>query len=326
MVFRLDTDNENEYYLIEYRSGKGWDTHIGGSGMLIYHVDRSDRPAGYSEQYKRELKASERWNPTNEVNCRPDRQCADLIEADGRQDGFPEQSSSGFSALYSDIRSIFFPLGYATVDISSASLTDIRCEDGKIWFNIHGVGSAGTPPGITNIAYEVFPDAVIISFESDRVFKGNAFLQWNRTGDQSQSIVIEPYEPGKYAALIEGLIPGNKSYEVTVCLEDGEVKGESRTISFMTRKSPAVNWPYIYMSSVTRNSDGTLPYGSRLPLRLTNSSDAEHVSWTFNGKPVTVDGDMYYKVHESGTLQAHIIWKDGSEEIIVKEIIMGKEK
>ena len=80
------------------------------------------------------------------------------------------------------------------------------------------------------------------------------------------------------------------------------------------------------MNSVARNSDGTIPSGSRLPLRLTNSSDAELISWTFNGKPVTVDGDMYYKVRESGTLKAHIIWKDGSEEVIMKEIIIGKEE
>ena len=325
-VYRLDTDIEGEYYLIECRSGKGWDSYIGGSGMLIYHIDRSDSPAGYSEYYHKELKARERWTPANEVNCRPDRQCADLIEADGRQDGFLDESASGFSALYSNIRNIFYPLDNVDASISSASMTDIRWEDGKIWFKIHDVGNADTPPGITNITYEIFPDAAIISFESDRIFNGNASVEWKRTGDQSQSIAIQPYEPGKYAVLIEGLIPDNKTYEVTMWLEDDGIKGESRSMSFMTRKSPAVNWPYIYMNSVARNSDGTIPSGSRLPLRLTNSSDAELISWTFNGKPVTVDGDMYYKVRESGTLKAHIIWKDGSEEVIMKEIIIGKEE
>ena len=44
--------------------------------------------SGYSENYGRVLKAYERWEAANEVNCRPDHQCADLLEADGRNDIF----------------------------------------------------------------------------------------------------------------------------------------------------------------------------------------------------------------------------------------------
>ena len=79
------------------------------------------------------------------------------------------------------------------------------------------------------------------------------------------------------------------------------------------------------MNGVQKNSDGTLPEGSRLPLRVYNAGEAAEITWKFNGKVITAGGDGYFTVKESGELKACIIWDDGSEEAIVKEIIIGKE-
>ena len=92
----------------------------------------------------------------------------------------------------------------------------------------------------------------------------------------------------------------------------------------MTKKAPAVTWPFIYMNGIRRNNDGSIPSGTMLPLRTYNTSDAAEISWTFDGKPVSADNTGYYEVTLSGILRAHIIWKDGSEEIIQKEIIISK--
>lgn len=332
-VYRIDTDHEDEYFLLECRSGKGWDAHIGGSGMLVYHIDRSKRSSGYSESYGHVLKASERWGYANEVNCRPDHQCADLLEADGRNDIFQYN-------IPADISGVFFPQdGVTTIlpdstpgfrfwsgSTSKAAVSDIRWEDGAIRFNISGISERLTPPGVSNVTIETFTDAAILHFESDRLFEGNAVIEWGRMGDKVQTFTTAPYAPGKYAILLEGLQPDNKTYNVTLCFEIDGRTGESRTISFMTRKSPAVSWPYIYMNGVKRNRDGTIPYGSQLPLRLSNASNAAEINWTYNDKPIYVDGDKYYKVLDNGTLKAHIIWKDGTEDTIIKEIILGKEE
>lgn len=45
---RLQTDVENEYYVLECRSNERWDSGIGGSGLLIYHVDKSNNKIGRS--------------------------------------------------------------------------------------------------------------------------------------------------------------------------------------------------------------------------------------------------------------------------------------
>ena len=333
-AYRLDTDNENEYYLIECRSGKGWDGHVGGSGMLIYHIDRSDRASGYSNLYRKNLKASERWEPANEVNCRPDHQCADLIEADGRSDHI---QSFRAGDQYQNISTIFFPQeGITSIShenfrfwsgtTGSADISDIILQDDVIRFRISNTSGSPVPPDVSDVEIETFPDAAIIRFRSEMLFDGNAIVEWGRTAGAKQSTVIQAYEPGKFAILLEDLVPDNKTYEVSICFEAEGIKGESYNISFMTRKAPDVDWPYIYMNGVARNSDGTIPHDSPLPLRVINARDAAEITWSFNGKQIAVDGDQYYRVTGNGTLKAHIIWKNGGEDTIIKEIISGKEE
>ena len=40
-VYRINTATTNEYFLLENRQRAGWDAFVPGSGMLIYHVDRT---------------------------------------------------------------------------------------------------------------------------------------------------------------------------------------------------------------------------------------------------------------------------------------------
>ena len=85
-ILRMDTDNPGEYFLFECRAASGWDQYMGtydgytGSGLLIYHMDRSNNAAGYSQTHDRILSAAQRWT-LNEVNDNPAYQCADLLEA-----------------------------------------------------------------------------------------------------------------------------------------------------------------------------------------------------------------------------------------------------
>ena len=40
-VIRIPTATPGEYYLIENRQESGWDSYIGGAGMVVYHIDKS---------------------------------------------------------------------------------------------------------------------------------------------------------------------------------------------------------------------------------------------------------------------------------------------
>lgn len=337
--YRIDTDYENEYYLLECRSEEGWDKYIGGSGMLVYHIDKSTRSAGYSESYGRDLTAAQRWNYMNEINCRPDHQCVDLIEADMRRDSFSEAEKEDYSASLKIIRGIFFPDGGANSITSDGkpgftfwsgqpaetSVTNIRKSGDDIAFNVIGYSDFEIPPAAINIKTEAFMDAAIIRFESDRAFEGDATITWGRTGNAKDTLKVSPYETGKYSITLENLTPDNKTYTVDIFFETSGITGEAVSTSFMTKKTPVVSWPFIYMNGVSKNSDGTLPEGSKLPLRVYNSGSVARITWEFNGRAIKNGGDGYFTVSESGELKARITYEDGSEETLMKEIIIGKE-
>ena len=72
-AYLIATDTEGEFFLLENRQQTGWDRALKGHGMLIYHVDRSQRIVeGYS--------ARDRWtyNMPNDVAGHP---CFRLVTA-----------------------------------------------------------------------------------------------------------------------------------------------------------------------------------------------------------------------------------------------------
>ena len=322
VVYRIDTDRNDEYYLLEYRSDDDdkWDEYIGGSGMLVYHIDKT-------------ASMIDRWFGRNTVNINASHQCADLIEADGRSDLHSDYRD--YLTRRENIEGIFFP--YSVSDNIPAegtpgfnpwdswqhkvSITGIKDRgDGTITFNVIGFAEESTPPVVKDvIEYEVFCDGAILRFGTDREHTGNAFVSFGATGKEMTDTIAAPYENGKYAVMIENLDPVT-TYTFSVHFEMDGVKGSVSSVSFMTKKQPAVSWPYLNFGSAKRNSNGTFVEGTRIPLKVNNSKGIRSISWQFNGKPISHEGDFYYTLEESGSLEAHIIMEDGQEEILVKSI------
>ncbi|MBR5835097.1 MAG: M6 family metalloprotease domain-containing protein [Bacteroidales bacterium] len=305
--YMLKTDDENIFYLFECRANKGWDSHIGGSGMLAYRIDISD--GGYVK-----------WMSKNETNIDPSDQHADLMEADGRTDSF--SSMEDFMAARKNIAGIFFPYGGKdTFEISEdISLTYIKKEGNSIRFNLVGKEDVQIPPTAVNITKDVFADAAIIGFESSYPYDGYATFAWGRSGSDKETIMVKPYDTGKYAVVLEGLEEAGKTYEIDICFSNDMFEGETKKTSVMTKRMPAALWPYIYLGSMERNSDGSFMKGSKSPLRIYGAVGAQEIRWEFNGKPISHDGDGYYRLNESGVLQATIWWEDGSVDKVMKQI------
>ena len=130
---------------------------------------------------------------------------------------------------------------------AEVKMTNIKMDGDNIKFTIVGFSDDSTPPVATNIKVETFMDAAIISFESSWEYLGDATLTWGRSGQNPDETLIKPYEPGKYALILKGLIPGNKTYTANICFHIGDIEGERRNISFMTSKKAPVDWPYIFI-------------------------------------------------------------------------------
>lgn len=310
VYYRLDTDRNAEYYLFECRSNEKWDRYIGGKGLLVYHIDK------VGERIKK-------WVLSNDLNAVQTHQCADLIEADGRKDGFADESE--FVNLTYNISGIFYPykdvtsltpdskpaLTYWSGMTSDLAITGIKWDGDNIVLNVVDSQDAMNPPTVNNYSCTAFPDGALITFEASRVFKGEAYVTWSQDGKEDNTVVVEPYQSGKYMLKLEGLKSG-KTHHVAIHFESNGAIGKTLSDSFLTKKLPAVSWPYMYITDI-----------SDIPLHIVNAADAAEIKWTFDGKEVNTQSG-WFKAKTNGTLKATVYWEDGSSDIITKEINIGQ--
>lgn len=120
-AYLIPTEKANEFFLMENRQKKGWDTYIPGHGMLIWHID-------YNEAV---------WN-SNTVNNTSSHQRVDLEEADGmrseeNRDGDAFPGTAGVTSFTDDTNP-----GMLTWSDSRLymPITDIKESNGVVSFHI----------------------------------------------------------------------------------------------------------------------------------------------------------------------------------------------
>lgn len=81
-AYRVNTENEGEFFILEARNGLGWDYGLPDNGLAVYHVDQSqNNVSGYTAQYL--------WNNTNKINAYYGHPCFYIQTTSG---GLPESS------------------------------------------------------------------------------------------------------------------------------------------------------------------------------------------------------------------------------------------
>lgn len=315
---RMDTANEGEYYLIECRTNTGWDIYTRCKGLAIYHIDKSANLTGYSPVYEKDASAAERWT-SNEVNCRPQHQCADMIESldkandisqimwpYGKNNSFTPQSSPSFT-LWDGSSS---PL----------SITDILQIGDNVSFNVVKSESAN-PEKAIDIRRDIYQDTAIIQWKTD--VPGSTSPAFILIGEKGKSetgeLTVNAFEPGKYAIRLEGLKPAT-TYTMKIHYEASGVKGEVVNVQFSTKKIYREGYPFIFLNTVKRNEDGSFPAGSMLPLVLLNANKFKAVEWYMDDRSIIADKNGYFKLTRSCKIKAVILYIDGSKEIIEKSM------
>lgn len=315
---RMDTANEGEYYLIECRTNTGWDIYTRCKGLAIYHIDKSANLTGYSPVYERDASAAERWT-SNEVNCRPQHQCADMIESldkanDISQIMWPYGKNNSFSPQSSPSFTLWDGSG------SPLSITDILQIGDNVSFNVVKSESAN-PEKAIDIRRDIYQDTAIIQWKTD--IPGSTSPAFILIGEKGKSetgeLTVNAFEPGKYAIRLEGLKPAT-TYTMKIHYEASGVKGEVVNLQFSTKKIYREGYPFIFLNTVKRNEDGSFPAGSMLPLVLLNANKFKAVEWYMDDRSIIADKNGYFKLTRSCKIKAVILYIDGSKEIIEKSI------
>lgn len=295
---KAPTDKEGEYFLFECRAG----------ALLVYHVDRSDNPAGHSPRHDADLTARERWE-YGLVNDCASHPCARLLPAD------PEASDAsalpfglhGFDSFGSDTPTPFRSWsGHA----STLALTDIHpTDDGNVAFEVI------EPLALTDLT--IYQDAAVLQWQPNPALTGilGFEVSWS-DGDESGSQVLGPTAT---SFTIEGL-HAQTTYLFSVRMDLSERNRYSVGGTFVTKVFHEGTYPYIYLSGALRNVDGSFPSGSQIPLRVFNATDVQEVIWTLDSMRIHPESDGLYTLRRSGLLRATILHTDGSSETIIKQI------
>jgi len=316
----INGEKSGEYFLFECRSDEDWDKYIGGKGMLAYHIDENA-----NENVGGRLRSKWEWNT---VNTDPSHQCADLIEADGRKDLI-----TNISHPFRDIRGIFFPQQGRTAitpdkypayrfwdgTIPEYSLIGIASQDGNISFNVTESTEIPEVPDVTGFSFQTYPDAIFITFKpSNGSTDGNAILEWKQSKESTFSkVVLSPSHDGSYSYLISRLKSDNTLYDIQIQFELSGATGGLHKSQIMTKRSPAVSWPYLYTID-----GGKISKSEGFIAHAVNAGEAAHIVWYLDEEELEVKKDFRIYPDKDGTLSCVITWNNGSTDTIVKEITM----
>lgn len=211
----IETERDNEFFLLENRQQDGWDTHTGGHGMLIWHID-----------YDREI-----WD-LNHINNEYNHQRVDLIEADNTigdrtRSGDPFPGAGGARSFTATSN----PAMQTWIGVDpDMPITDIAEVDGRITFRVKGGGDALSAPNalpatdVTPVSFTANWEMVagLDTYEVD-VCRGGVSVPF-----LSQRVV------GTTSLTVNGLQPSTAyTYVVRAC--DGDrISPDSRTVSLTT--------------------------------------------------------------------------------------------
>ena len=308
LAYRIPTSNPGEYFLLECREACGWDSAIGGGGLVVYHVDKSEKMYGG-------LSASSRWS-FNNVNSYALHECLKVVTP---------------AAPADNVGKIFYPGATGAAELVSwkgemplkdweghslgIGIVDITFSEGKV--NFRSIADYAYDPGlppVSGLGVEPYQNELRLEWKSpsdgNKQNDGQTWLV--RWGVKDTGIFDGEAVADSSCFYIKNLSPDTE-YDVQVCSLSGYRYGAASSLSVASLPVTS-DFPYIHVPG------GGYKVGEIVHLRVLNLA-ADHISvkWYLNG--VGVGGECF-KAESAGEyeIKAAINYKDGSYEYIYKNI------
>ena len=288
-----------EDFWLEYRDGTKWDAYIGGTGLVVYHIDRSANMAG-------SMTANMRWS-ANAVNGASLHPCAMFIASTGEASGSVSDAFYPGPRGVTEIHSAYnFPLcGWDARGVGYGIL-DIRREAG----GMHGrlvYDQSWDLPVMTGYSIVPAQTSALLEWETNKTGAG----QWNIRWDAVDGVTPRTEVAGsRNRFLFENLEPGT-SYYCELYYTRWGVTGKVYRMEFRALNRLS-DYPLI------GGVDRTFKVGDRLRLFLLNLPEEDvTVSWLIDGESY---GEDIYTFKQAGSckITATIDYADGSHETLTK--------
>ena len=142
-AYKILTDMDNEYFLLECRAKAGWDQALPGEGLIVYHVDKSSRRVSISGSGS--VAASRLWSDWesyNAINENGSHPCFYIIPAASQRSTNYNGSSANLPFPGSRRVTSYAPKSWNNV-ATDISLSDITYSSGISTFRVSGIPYAG---------------------------------------------------------------------------------------------------------------------------------------------------------------------------------------
>ena len=195
VAFRTPTDVEGEYFVYECRSKTGWDSYIQEAGLIVYHVDKSDRIVSidsYGEMIDVTAKSLwDDWEETNAVNENGSHPCFYIIPAGNQASLNVTGTFSKFDFPGAANATSFVATSWNGVE-SPVKLSDITYSDNTVSFyatvlsntlnyNVianpgNGVYAAGSRFGLSLVPSDAQPVSAVEWYFDDEPVSGDSVI------------------------------------------------------------------------------------------------------------------------------------------------------
>lgn len=150
VAYKVPTSVAGEYFILECRAKTGWDSYLPGSGLLVYHVDKSQRKItiiqqdwnGNDREYT--YTAAQLWSSTNAINENGTHPCFYLIPSASQESLDFTRDPSRIPFPGSRNITKYTPVDWDGVE-SDFKFTDISFNNGQITLTV----GYTTTPGIS---------------------------------------------------------------------------------------------------------------------------------------------------------------------------------
>ena len=295
----LPASVSGENYWLEYRGSSRWDAYIGGSGLVVYHIDKSGNAAG-------SMTAKMRWS-NNAVNACSSHQCASFVSSGG---GEPSSVSDAFYPGVKNVTAIHSSKNFPLLEWSGKGIglgiADITRSAEGISCSIV-LDNGWMLPVVTDWSIVPGQTSAVLSWETDKKADGEWNIIWGGNKIVSTQDVIVG---SRTSYTFENLVPGEEYYcELFYTLRNLEGRHYRMEFRSVNRLSE-----YPLIGGFVQPCSIGVPVNL---LVLNLLEDEATVSWYIDGTHVK---EPRYVFSNAGSfkVEAVISHKDGSKETLTK--------